>query len=165
MVADTLSGDSLVLMSSCSPLLKVDSTCNLLQTNRKWWMRQDVTPMIMLWLWLCCVTQESISTADPLQRVSSLASWKGWPLLLLSRFSRVRPLATPWTEAYQAPESMGFSRREYWSGLPLPSPESQMRFQETEINQEPLSFQVSLPSCESTVSPLVSIKRQSHNSL
>ena len=102
MVADTLSGDSLVLMSSCSPLLKVDSTCNLLQTNRKWWMRQDVTPMIMLWLWLCCVTQESISTADPLQRVSSLASWKGWPLLLLSRFSRVRPLATPWTEAYQA---------------------------------------------------------------
>ena len=45
------------------------------------------------------------------------------PLLLLSRFSRVRLLATPWTAAYQAPPSMGFSRQEYWSGVPLPSPE------------------------------------------
>ena len=43
-------------------------------------------------------------------------------LLLLSRFSRVRLLAAPWTAAYQAPPSMGFSRQEYWSGLPLPSP-------------------------------------------
>ena len=31
-------------------------------------------------------------------------------------------LATPWTTAYQAPLSMGFSRQEYWSGVPLPSP-------------------------------------------
>ena len=37
-------------------------------------------------------------------------------------FSRVRLLATPWTAAYQAPLSMGFSRQEYWSGVPLPSP-------------------------------------------
>ena len=37
--------------------------------------------------------------------------------------SRVRPFATPWTVAYQAPPSMGFSRQEYWSGLPFPSPE------------------------------------------
>ena len=35
--------------------------------------------------------------------------------------SRVRLLATPWTAAYQAPPSMGFSRQEYWSGVPLPS--------------------------------------------
>ena len=34
----------------------------------------------------------------------------------------VRLFATPWTAAYQAPQSMGFSRQEYWSGLPLPSP-------------------------------------------
>ena len=37
-------------------------------------------------------------------------------------FSRVRPLVTPWTAAYQAPVSMGFSGQEYWSGVPLPSP-------------------------------------------
>ena len=40
-------------------------------------------------------------------------------LLLLSRFSRVRLLATPWTAAHQVPLSMGFSRQEYWSGVPL----------------------------------------------
>ena len=31
-------------------------------------------------------------------------------------------IETPWTAAYQAPPSMGFSRQEYWSGVPLPSP-------------------------------------------
>ena len=36
--------------------------------------------------------------------------------------SRVRLLATPWTAAHQSPPSMGFSRQEYWSGVPLPSP-------------------------------------------
>ena len=36
--------------------------------------------------------------------------------------SHVRPSATPWTAALQAPPSMGFSRQEYWSGVPLPSP-------------------------------------------
>ena len=36
--------------------------------------------------------------------------------------SRVRLFATPWIVAHQAPRSMGFSRHEYWSGLPFPSP-------------------------------------------
>ena len=36
--------------------------------------------------------------------------------------SHVQLFATPWTTAYQAPPSMGFSRQEYWSGVPLPSP-------------------------------------------
>ena len=43
-------------------------------------------------------------------------------LLLLSCFSRVRLCATPWTAAYQASPSLGFSRQEHWSGLPFPSP-------------------------------------------
>ena len=45
-------------------------------------------------------------------------------LLLLSRFSRAWLCATPQTAAstHQAPPSLGFSRQEYWSGLPLPSP-------------------------------------------
>ena len=43
-------------------------------------------------------------------------------LLLLSRFSLVRLCVTPQTEAHQAPLSLGFSRQEHWSGLPLPSP-------------------------------------------
>ena len=48
-------------------------------------------------------------------------------LLLLSRFSRVRLRATPWTAAYQAPPSMGFSGQQYWSGVPLPSPLEEYR--------------------------------------
>ena len=36
--------------------------------------------------------------------------------------SRVQLFVTPWTVAYQASQSIGFSRQEYWRGLPLPSP-------------------------------------------
>ena len=43
-------------------------------------------------------------------------------LLLFRCFRRVQLFVTPWTVAHQAPLSMGFSRQEYWSGVPLPSP-------------------------------------------
>ena len=43
-------------------------------------------------------------------------------LLLLSRFSRVRLCATAYMAAHQAPSSLGFSRKEHWSGSPFPSP-------------------------------------------
>ena len=52
--------------------------------------------------------------------ISSSKAWK-WKVKVKS-LSRVWLLATPWTAAYQAPPSMGFSRQEYWSGVPLPSP-------------------------------------------
>ena len=52
--------------------------------------------------------------------ISSSNAWK-WKVKVKS-LSHVRLLATPWTAAYQAPPSMGFSRQEYWSGVPLPSP-------------------------------------------
>ena len=48
-------------------------------------------------------------------------AWK-WKNKVKS-LSRVQLLATPWTTAHKAPPSMGFSRQEYWSGLPLPSPQ------------------------------------------
>ena len=41
---------------------------------------------------------------------------------IVKSLSRVQLFATPWTVAYQAPQSMGFSRQEYWSGLPFLSP-------------------------------------------
>ena len=52
--------------------------------------------------------------------ISLSNAWK-WKVKEKS-LSRVRLLATPWTAAHQAPPSMGFSRQEYWSGVPLPSP-------------------------------------------
>ena len=54
--------------------------------------------------------------------ISSSNAWK-WKVKVKS-LSRVRLLATPWTAAYQAPPSMGFSRQDYWSGVPLPSPKN-----------------------------------------
>ena len=52
--------------------------------------------------------------------ISFSKAWK-WKVKVNS-LSRVWLRATPWTAAYQAPPSMGFSRQEYWSGVPLPSP-------------------------------------------
>ena len=51
--------------------------------------------------------------------ISFSNAWK-WKVKVKS-LSRVQ-LVTPWTAAYQAPPSMGFSRQKYWSGVPLPSP-------------------------------------------
>ena len=48
---------------------------------------------------------------------SNAGKWK----VKVKSFSRVQLLATPWTAAYQAPPSIGLSRQEYWSGVPLPS--------------------------------------------
>ena len=51
--------------------------------------------------------------------ISFSNAWK-WKVKV-KLLSHVQLLATPWTAAYQAPPSMGFSRQEYWSGVPLPS--------------------------------------------
>ena len=57
--------------------------------------------------------------------ISFSNAWK-WKVKVKS-LSRVWLLGTPWTAAYQAPPSMGFSRQEYWSGVPLPSPVTESR--------------------------------------
>ena len=58
---------------------------------------------------------------------SNVWKWK----VKVNSLSRFRFLVTPWTAAYQAPPSMGFSRQEYWSGLPLPSLINAIRGMET----------------------------------
>ena len=55
--------------------------------------------------------------------ISFSSAWK-WKVKVKS-LSRVRLFATPWTVAYQAPPSMGFSKQEHWSRVPLPSPNCQ----------------------------------------
>ena len=63
-----------------------------------------------------------ILQARTLERVaisfSNACKWK----VKVKSLSCVQLFATPWTAAYQAPPPMGFSRQEYWSGVPLPSP-------------------------------------------
>ena len=64
--------------------------------------------------------------------------WK-WKVKVKS-LSRVRLFTTPWTAAYQAPPSMGFSRQEYWSRLPLPSPELSLRVRKKNPEARPNPF-------------------------
>ena len=92
------------------------------------------------WFDFCCLLQSCPTLCDPIDgsqpgspvpgilqartlewvAISFSNVWK-WKVKVKS-LSRVQLLATPWTAAYQAPPSKGFSRQEYWSGLPLPSP-------------------------------------------
>ena len=89
--------------------------------------------------------------------ISFSNAWK-WKMKGKS-LSRVQLLATPWTAAYQAPPSIGFSRQEYWSGVPLPSPMLQSMGSQrirhdwaTEQQQIPISDVSSSPVQPSQVS-------------
>ena len=66
----------------------------------------------------------------------------------MKSLSRVRPSTTPWTAAFQAPPSMGFSRQEYWSGVPLPSPSGRwhMHF----LERQPAAFEGRVPEPSAT---------------
>ena len=54
--------------------------------------------------------------------LTSFICWEFWFYSKVKSLSRVRLFVTPWTIDYEAPLTMGFSRQEYWSGLPFPSP-------------------------------------------
>ena len=62
-----------------------------------------------------------ILQARTLERVAMSFSNAGKWKVKVKSLSRIRLFPIPWTAAYQAPLSMGFSRQEYWSGVPLPS--------------------------------------------
>ena len=57
--------------------------------------------------------------------------------------SRVQFLATPWTAAHQAHSSMGFSRQEYWSGVPLPSPVNGRNHNQIRVSGDQLPMAIS----------------------
>ena len=76
--------------------------------------------MILLWriselLPVKHIEQSGLPFPSPMHESEK---WK----VKMKSLSRVRLLETPWTEAYQAPLSMGVSRQEHWSGVPGPSP-------------------------------------------
>ena len=89
-------GGSLVSLS----ILIENAPTNGTQFGLRPWLRQSLRDCSYLWV------------------VNHAAGW----MLLLSRFSHIRLVATPWTAAHQAPPSLGFSRQEYWSGETFPSP-------------------------------------------
>ena len=94
-----------------------------------WYFRLDNSLLLGSILSICGILicdryQLDVSSTSPTPIISIKISL----LLLLSRFSRVQLFATPWTAAYQAPPPMGFSRQEYWSRVPSPSPQNISRY-------------------------------------
>ena len=79
-----------------------------------------------------------ILQAKTLEWVAISFSNAGTGKVKVKSLSRVQLFTTPWSAAYQAPLSMGFSRQEYWSGVPLPSP----------MKSNPLQLEKSLHSSE-----------------
>ena len=59
---------------------------------------------------------------NQINKLTLISSFKLGHACMLSHFSSLQLFVTPWTVAYQAPLSKGFSRQEYWSGLPCPPP-------------------------------------------
>ena len=77
------------------------------------------------WLsWTMCLVHIHITYFKEARRAT--INWFCWNVekekKKVKLLSRVQLFETPWTVAHQAPPSMGFSRQEYWSGLPFPSP-------------------------------------------
>ena len=95
-----------ILVISPSKLLTLGSTPSSLSTVPSY----NSTPHLLL--------SQKPSTSDVIVPASVRSSY---PLCVLNDFSPVQLFATLWTIPLQAPLSMGFSRQEYWSGLPLPS--------------------------------------------
>ena len=93
------------------------------------------TWMLHLWVLMCACFSSGLKTVfqvawslyiiiNRLVPTSSQITFElHWVSEWVKSLSRVWLFTTPWTVAYQAPPSMGFSRQEYWSGLPFPSPE------------------------------------------
>ena len=74
----------------------------------------------------------------------------------MKSLSRVRLLSIPWTAAYQALPSMGFSRQEYWSGVPLPSPNvlnTTTNWDKNDLNPVKSGLLFSTGKCKETLIP------------
>ena len=93
--------------------------------------------------------------------ISFSNAWK-WKVKVKS-LSCVRPSGTPRTAAFQAPPSMGFSRQEYWSGMPLPSPFTHLEnFQNWSRSSQRLLLLYQLSSCN-ILNPLLSFQQSSEH--
>ena len=119
-----------------SETLKIHISTNLVNMPR-WFLLFSQRLLLLLLLlscfsrgWLCGIPQTAAHQA-PLSLSLACSPGKNTGVcchflfqcmkVKVKSLSHVRLLETPWTVAYQAPPSMGFSRQEYWSGVPLPS--------------------------------------------
>ena len=106
------------------------------KTNQSDHMGHSLSNSVKLWAMQCMATQDGQVMVETADKMWSTGEGNGKPLQysclenpMNSEWEWVKSLSpvwffvTPWTVAYHSPPSMGFSRQEYWSGLPFPSPE------------------------------------------
>ena len=86
-----------------------------------WQIDKETMETVRNFIFLGSKSLQMVSAAMKLKDTCSLEE-KLWPTWKVKSLSHVWLFATPWTVAYQAPPSMGFSRQEYWNGLPFLSP-------------------------------------------
>ena len=116
-----------------------------IQNHCRWWPKTWNEKMLAPWkksydqpsCCCCCLVESVVSDSVRSHRLwparlpcpgdyPRQEHWSGLPFpfecmkVKVKSFIRVRPFATPWTAAYQAPPSLGFSRQEYWSGNDIP---------------------------------------------
>ena len=113
---------------SASPILAAKNISSLILVLTIWWCLCVESSLVLLEEGIFCDQCVLLTKLLPLPCYilyckTEFACYSRYILLpLLSRFIRVQICATPWTAAHQAPLSLGFSRQEHWSGLPVPSP-------------------------------------------
>ena len=90
--------------------------------NFSLWRLDKNLPEVEIYGLLACVHANLLQLCPTLTSKHDYCMLLVLPLLLLSHFSRVWLYVTLWTAAVQSPLATGFSRQEYWSGLPFPSP-------------------------------------------
>ena len=86
------------------------------------WLPCSIAKLVQIALFLGCSVSVKSYAVYRSRIIKIVQSTKHLLVVVVKLLSCVRLFATPWTVAYQAPPFMGFSRQEYWSGLPFPSP-------------------------------------------
>ena len=123
----------LLISNVCVSSFSISSSAFGVTTTYVYVCHSDTTTTTTTSLQSCptlCNPIDSSSPGSPTPRILQARTME-WVAISFSNawkwkvevkwLSRVRLFVTPWTAAYQAPLSMGFSRQEYWSGMPLPS--------------------------------------------
>ena len=94
----------------------------------------DIIPYLSFSVWLSSLSK---MTSRSIHAAANGRTSSFFMKVKVKSLSHVQLFVTPWTVAYQAPPSMGFSRQEYWSGLPFPTP-GDLSNPETEPGSPPL---------------------------
>ena len=109
----------------CAAVHGIAVTHNLVtqQLLNNYWTQYNAYHLQFVWITGICLPSQYFLRSISYSVHKGTIVFPPKTLFKVKSLSRVQLFVTPWTVAYQAPMSIGFSRQEYWSGLPFPSPD------------------------------------------